>query len=191
MNAAFLQQHPGGGGATGSGSAGGTKGGAGTSGSGGSHPVGVGTAGTRPATTTSNPINPSRSIVPHMPDISGPQDVLYALAQGTGGFVILNTNDLLGGLDRIANEQNEYYILGYSPADDSADGACHELKVKVDQGGVNVRSRTGYCATKPLDMLAGSAKGKELETRAAGSRQVRWLPKCNLLSFTPHLTLRA
>jgi hypothetical protein len=95
--------------------------------------------------------------------------VLYALAQGTGGFVIVNTNDLLSGLDRIANEQNEYYVLGYSPVNDEEDGACHELKVKVDRGGTNVRSRTGYCANKPIDLLAGTAKGKDLESRAAGS----------------------
>jgi hypothetical protein len=41
--------------------------------------------------------------------------------------------------------------------------------VKVDRGGVNVRSRTGYCRTKAVDLLAGSAKGRELESRAAGS----------------------
>ena len=171
VNAAFVQQHPGGGGVSGGG--GGTRGGTGTTGSGGTRPSGggttTGTTGTRPTTTSTNPLSQPRSIVPHLPDVSGPQDVLYALAQGTGGFVILNTNDLLGGLDRIAHEQNEYYILGYSPGDDADDGACHELKVKVNQGGLTVRSRTGYCAVKPIDLLAGSVKGKELESRAAGT----------------------
>jgi hypothetical protein len=83
--------------------------------------------------------------------------------------VIVNTNDLLGGLDRIANEQNEYYVLGYSPGEADEDGACHELKVKIDRGGTNVRSRTGYCDTRPADLLAGTAKGRDLEGRAAGS----------------------
>lgn len=114
-------------------------------------------------------MNQPRSIVPPLADIQGPQDVLYALALGTGGFVILNTNDLLGGLDRIAHEQNEYYVLGYSPSDDDQDGACHELKVKVDRGGTNVRSRTGYCNIPSSNVLAGTSKGKELEGRAAGS----------------------
>ena len=137
-----VPQHPtaGGGGSTGGG---GTRGPTGTTGSTGGSRPGTG-GGTAPRPTNgvnngiNNPMSRSRTIMPHIPDVTGPQDVLYALAQGTGGFVILNTNDLLGGLDRIANEQNEYYVLGYSPADDSEDGACHELKVKVDQGGVNV-----------------------------------------------------
>jgi VWFA-related protein len=178
LNAAYGGQQRGGGGATGGGtsSGGGTRGGAGGSTGGG---TGGGRGGSSGGTTTgispgrttgvTNPLNQSRSILPHIPDITTQQDVLYILAQGTGGFVIVNTNDLLGGLDRIANEQNEYYVLGYSPGDDDEEGACHELKVKVDRGGVNVRSRTGYCRAKAVDLLAGSAKGRELENRAAGS----------------------
>jgi hypothetical protein len=93
--------------------------------------------------------------------------VLYQLADGTGGFVILNTNDLLGGLERIAKDQNQYYLLGYKPAV-SADGTCHSLKVKVERGGTNVRARSGYCNTKPADLLAGNPIEKDLETRAGG-----------------------
>ena len=42
--------------------------------------------------------NQPREIVPQFPpSASTNQQVLYQLADGTGGFVILNTNDLLGG----------------------------------------------------------------------------------------------
>lgn len=170
VNVSYLvPQHPTGGGGTGSGASAPHPVG---SGSGTGRPAGgAGGGAPRPVTTgiNSNSTNQPRSIVPHMADILGPQDVLYALATGTGGFVIVNTNDLLGGLDRIAHEQNEYYVLGYSPSDDGSDGACHELKVKVDRGGTNVRSRTGYCSIPSSNVLAGTAKGKELEARAASS----------------------
>ncbi len=173
VNTAYVQQHPapspGGGGSRGGTTTAPTR-------------TGTTTAPTKTGTTTTtapgrgtntgfnnvNPNNQPRSIVPHMPDVSSQQDVLYALAQGTGGFVIVNTNDLLGGLERIANELNEYYVLGYSPDSDAQDGSCHELKVKLDRGGTNLRSRTGYCSMKPVDLLAGTAKGKDLENRAAG-----------------------
>jgi hypothetical protein len=92
---------------------------------------------------------------------------MYQLADGTGGFVILNTNDLLAGLDRIAKDQNQYYLLGYKPAV-SADGSCHSLKVKVDRGGAEVRARTGYCNSRPVDLLAGNPVEKDLEARAGG-----------------------
>jgi VWFA-related protein len=108
-------------------------------------------------------------ILPTLPDTGvGNQSVMYALADGTGGFPILNTNDLLGGLAKIAQEQDEYYFLGYSPAD-SSDGSCHTLRVKMDHGGYKVRARTGYCTAKPKDMLAGKPVDKELEADAANA----------------------
>ncbi len=96
------------------------------------------------------------------------QQILYMLADGTGGFVILNTNDFTGGLAKIAKEQNAYYILGYTPPE-HVEGSCHTLRVKVDKGGMNVRARAGYCDTKPKDVLAGNPIEKTLESRVAGA----------------------
>jgi hypothetical protein len=116
-----------------------------------------------------NPYNLSRMLIPNFPaSATTNQNVLYALAEGTGGFVIVNTNDLAGGLEKIGREQNEYYILGYSPAD-APEGSCHTLKVKVDRGGTVVRARSGYCNIKPVDYLAGNSVEKDLENRVAGT----------------------
>ena len=90
------------------------------------------------------------------------------LADGTGGFVIANTNDLLGGLQRISKDQNEYYLLAYAPPE-SAEGSCHQIRVKVNKGGMNVRARTGYCNVKQADLLSGKPIEKQLETMAAGA----------------------
>jgi len=93
---------------------------------------------------------------------------MYALAAGTGGFVIVNTNDLLGGLEKIGKEQNEYYILGYTPSD-APEGSCHTIRVKVERGNTVIRSRSGYCDVKPVDLLAGNPGEKELENRVNGT----------------------
>jgi hypothetical protein len=115
-----------------------------------------------------NPMNNARSIVPVIPvGIDSNLDALYQLAEGTGGFVIVNSNDLLGGMEKIAREQDQYYILGYSPAD-SAEGSCHTLRVKVSHGGSSVRSRSGYCNVRQVDLLAGKPAETELEAIAAG-----------------------
>ena len=99
--------------------------------------------------------NRFRQLVPPVDNsIGGQQQVLYALASGTGGFVIANTNDLLGGMQKIGQEQNEYYVLGYVPVKELEPGACHSLKVKVDKGG-NVRYRTGYCDAKSVECSPG------------------------------------
>jgi len=108
-------------------------------------------------------------LIPNFPtSATTNQGVLYALAEGTGGFVIVNTNDLVGGLEKIGREQNEYYVLGYSPGD-SPEGSCHTLRVKVDRGGTVVRARSGYCNIRPVDFLAGNAVEKDLENRVASS----------------------
>jgi VWFA-related protein len=117
-----------------------------------------------------NPYNQSRDLIPKFPESATTnQQVLFALANGTGGFVIHDTNDLLGGLAKIGEEQNQYYILGYTPAE-SAEGSCHVLRVKVDRSGVNVRSRTGYCNAKSHDLLSGNPVEKDLETRIASTQ---------------------
>ncbi len=164
----------GGGGGTGGGGTGGKGGTGGTGGTGGSGGKGGtgGTGGTGGHTggggvyNGNYNANQTRQLVPQFPSsASTNQQVMYELASGTGGFPILNTNDLLGGLQKIAAEQDQYYLLGYNPAE-SPEGSCHTLKVKVDQGGMNVRARSGYCNVHTNDVLAGKPIEKELESRA-------------------------
>jgi VWFA-related protein len=160
----------GGKGGSGGGAGGGGKGGTGggTGGSGGSRGGG---AGNNAVSNFSNsPYSQPRTIVPPFPpSASTNQQILAALAEGTGGFAIFNTNDLLGGLDRIGREQNEFYILGYVPAD-TPEGSCHTLKVKLNRGGVNVRSRSGYCNTRSVNVLGGKPLEKQLESHAMGAQ---------------------
>ena len=154
--------HPGGGGTTGGG---GKSGGGGTTGTTG----GRGGGGGVNVYSGNTPANRPQPLVPHDlgQGVSANNQFMYQLAQGTGGFVILNTNDLLGGMQRIAKDQSEYYLLGYHPPD-SPEGSCHSLKVKVDRGGTETRFRTGYCKVRPADLLAGSETEKTLESHAAG-----------------------
>lgn len=99
----------------------------------------------------------------------GSQEILYALANGTGGFVIKNSSTMVGDLPEIGKEQDQYYVLSYTPPE-SKEGSCHALKVRVDRSHTTVRSRSNYCTVKPLDLLAGTTAGKDLETRAASSQ---------------------
>lgn len=113
-----------------------------------------------------SPCNANRVLIPQLPSsVVGNQQVMYQLADGTGGFVIHDDNDILAALDKIGKEQNQYYLLGYTPPD-AKPGSCHEIKVKVDRGGVEVRARSGYCSAKPLDVLSSTSpvtKGLEAE----------------------------
>jgi hypothetical protein len=101
------------------------------------------------------------------------QQLLFRLASGTGGFVIANWGELQAGLQKIGEEQSEYYVLSYTPADspsESKAGSCHTLRVKVDRGGTTVRARADYCESKPQDLLAGTVTGRDSERRATGTQ---------------------
>jgi VWFA-related protein len=112
---------------------------------------------------------------------SGSQQLIAELATLTGGLVIRRMNDILGELQAVAGEQDQYYALTYTPPE-SKEGSCHTLRVKLDRGGTTVRARNGYCTAKAPDLLAGTIAGKELEKRAAetqagnmaASMQVPW-----------------
>ena len=99
----------------------------------------------------------------------GTPQSLITLAAGTSGFVIDDTNDLAGGLEKIAQEQNEYYVIAYTPPNEVDQGVCHTLKVRVDRTDVTVRSRNGYCEPKADDALHGTSAATELEALAAGN----------------------
>jgi len=164
-----------GGGKGGTGGTGGTAGtGGGKGGSGGSGSAGGGGGG-RPVSTNypsyyTNPMNQPGVLLPQLPpSASINQQMLQMLAEGTGGFAVFNTNDLLGGLIKMVRELDEFYVLGYVPAA-SQEGSCHALKVKLNKGGMEVRSRTGYCNARAADPLEGKPLEKQMEAQAAGSQ---------------------
>lgn len=163
---------PGGGSGGGKGGTGGTGGGTGGKG-GGTPGGGVGSPVRSPATNYfgNNPLNQPNVLLPKIPtSVTTNQQILQMLADGTGGFAIYNTNDLLGGLGRIAHEQNEFYVLGYVPQE-TAEGSCHTIKVKMNRGGTEVRARSFYCNTRPVNALEGKPLEKQMEIQAAGSQQ--------------------
>jgi VWFA-related protein len=77
------------------------------------------------------------------------QDTLSDLAQGTGGFLIGNTNDLRAGLERMADDVTGYYEVVYSPKNMSFDGGFRRLEVKPARSGLVVQARSGYFALPP------------------------------------------
>jgi len=114
-------------------------------------------------------MNQPQILLPKIPpSTTENQQVMQMLAEGTGGFTIYNTNDLLGGLQKIAQEMNQFYVLGYVPQE-SKEGSCHTLRVKMNKGGMDVRSRSGYCNVRPTNPLEGKPLEKTMEAQAGGT----------------------
>jgi VWFA-related protein len=78
---------------------------------------------------------------------SGEVEGAEAIASDSGGFSVRDSNDLAGGLKRIADENSSYYLVGYNPTNPARDGAFRKIAVKVPgRKGVEVRARKGYYA---------------------------------------------
>ncbi|MFN2596465.1 MAG: hypothetical protein ABR563_04670, partial [Pyrinomonadaceae bacterium] len=76
---------------------------------------------------------------------------LRELAESTGGFLVKNTNDIVGGLRRIADDLRGYYLIAYRPDESTFDARTgrarfHRLTVRVKRPGLQVRSRSGFAA---------------------------------------------
>jgi VWFA-related protein len=73
--------------------------------------------------------------------------VLSDFADGTGGSVVRNTNDLDGGLERLTRPPEFTYLLGFKPSDLKANGSFHSLTVKLNTDRqLSVQARKGYFA---------------------------------------------
>jgi VWFA-related protein len=83
-----------------------------------------------------------------------------ALADETGGFSVRDTNDLAGGIDRLARDSSTYYILGFTPAETTRDGRYRKLSVKVRGRNLRVRARRGYYAPSDDPALEDSESAK-------------------------------
>ena len=81
---------------------------------------------------------------------------LRELAENTGGVAIVNTNDLVGGVRRIADETAAFYLLGYYSTNQKLDGKFRRIDVKVTQPKVNISARRGYYSPTE-EMLRASA----------------------------------
>ena len=76
------------------------------------------------------------------------QDSLRVLSDETGGFAVVNTNDIAGAFERLVEENSSYYVLGYYPSNDRRDGRFRKIEVRVNKPGLTVRARRGYVAPR-------------------------------------------
>jgi VWFA-related protein len=74
------------------------------------------------------------------------QQGLAYLAQQTGGFSVINNNDISGGVRRVLEDQS-YYLIGYEPDGETFDAKTrrfNKLEIKVKRRDVKVRYRSGF-----------------------------------------------
>ncbi|MGH9945424.1 MAG: VWA domain-containing protein, partial [Pyrinomonadaceae bacterium] len=86
----------------------------------------------------------SRAMTARSDTLFETQSGLRYLAEETGGFAVINSNDLSSGVRRVLEDQKGYYLIGYRPQGETFDRRYHKISVKVKRPGLKVRTRTGF-----------------------------------------------
>ena len=96
------------------------------------------------------------------------QDGLRYLAAETGGFAVVNNNDISGGVKRVLQDQS-YYLVAYEPEGETFDPKkrkFNQLTVKVLRPRVHVRYRSGFFNITDTDRSVAAASANKSGVRA-------------------------
>ena len=101
------------------------------------------------------------------------QDSLRTLAEETGGYAAVNSNNVGRALERIVRANSSYYVMGYYPANTPRDGRFHKIEVKTKRPGLRVSARKGYVSPRPpsADDKLRQARERERGRGRAGDAQ--------------------
>jgi VWFA-related protein len=87
-------------------------------------------------------------------------ETLRTLALQSDGRAIVNRNDLTIAMKQIVLDSSAYYLLGYNSTFTEPDGKFHEIRVRVNRPGIQLRARRGYWAMTRSDAAAAEAIAK-------------------------------
>lgn len=92
------------------------------------------------------------------------QEGLGLMSEAAGGFAVTDTDDLTGGLDRILEDLDHYYLLGFYPTDVTGN-ATHPVELTVPgHPDYKVRFRRGFTIDAPTTALKSRDPLLELAT---------------------------
>jgi VWFA-related protein len=102
------------------------------------------------------------------------QEGMAYLAEQTGGFAVMNTNDLARGLGRISDDVRDYYVLGYVPEEGTfaAPGKTpsrRKISVTVKRAGLRVKTRREFLGVSDPPVTAGPETPAQQLVHAATS----------------------
>jgi VWFA-related protein len=135
----------------------------------------------RPGTPTGDPLGEiiTQNLKERLAYLRDTQEALTYIAEQTGGFAVLNTNDLAAGLRRVRDDAGGYYLLGFEGAPASLRSwDPGRVTVRVKRPGLRVRARKGLFGPadpgrEPSDATGDPLIMAALSPFSAGALDVR------------------
>src|SRR6201987_2062893 len=103
-------------------------------------------------------------------------DVLWSVANGTGGQAFANSNDLTAVFRRLVAAPETSYLIGFVPQNLKYDGRFHSLKLALtSKEKYSIQARSGFYAPKKVETPADAVK-QEIEEAVLSQEEQHGLP---------------
>lgn len=83
--------------------------------------------------------------------VANKQLALRELAESTGGFIVTDTNQIAGPMERVMEDIRFHYQVAYTPVNTNYDGHFRKIEVKIARKHAQVQTRKGYFALPNLN----------------------------------------
>jgi VWFA-related protein len=125
--------------------------------------------------TFMSPVSTSKNLM-ETAAANAQDDLLAALADGTGGTFFHNNNDFNDGFRRVADTPEYSYMLAFVPQNLKLDGSFHSLKIALKNSQkLTLQARRGYYAPKNYASPEEQAK-QEIEDAIYSQEELHNLP---------------
>ena len=116
------------------------------------------------------------------------REFLEITADYTGAHAVVGSEAMEAGIDRIFEENESYYLLGYQTSNGKPDGKFRRVTVKVNRRDVTVRTRSGFFAPQAGSLVTREQKAAPTsnDLSLSGLNTPTGLPlRASLVSIAP------
>jgi len=79
------------------------------------------------------------------------QLAMREVAESTGGFAVINTNEIALPMQRVMEDIRTHYEVAYTPSATNYDGHFRKIQVRISRPHVTVQTRSGYFALPDIN----------------------------------------
>ena len=94
--------------------------------------------------------------------IQGSQHGLVALARGTGGKAVVNSNDYGLAFRNMVSDAGDYYLLSYTPKAEREEGLLRRIRVEATSDDWDLVYSRRYYEAKPFEKMSKSERSVHL-----------------------------
>jgi VWFA-related protein len=114
------------------------------------------------------------------------QDLLYALARGTGGRAFFDSNDFERPFRTMEDDTREYYMLSYRSSNSRRDGRYRRISVRARRRGLELKHPAGYYGPRDRTRVSTRDTERVLAEELAADLPATGLP---VFGFVSHLRM--